>query len=309
MGEDRKKRLWSFLRQAVSQLAKTEVTGRRAVDGYLTGHHRSQQRGFSIEPADVRPYYPGDDPRYLDWRVYGRLDRLFVRQFEQESTMRCYLLVDGSASMGYGSGNDTKWEVSSFLSALLAYQTLRQGDAVGLVVFSNRIRSLIPPRRIFSHLRVLIEELVHQIPSGDTSLVRLTEELVAMVPRRSLLVLISDLLDDPDALGKAARFLISRGHDLLVFQVLDPFEVSFPFQVPSVFQDVETKATVPTDPGLVADAYRRRVRQFLQICREKCLSAGADYFPLVAQNGWTEAVTRFLVWRAKRRGTFNLPGW
>ncbi|MFN3420206.1 MAG: DUF58 domain-containing protein, partial [Armatimonadota bacterium] len=160
--------LWQFLKEALAKLGRAELTARRAVEGTLTGRHKSPFRGFSVEFAEHRPYFPGDDLRYLDWKALAKLDKLFVRQFEQETNMRCYLLLDASGSMGYGGTNGSKLDYAVKLSALLAYIVLRQGDAIGLAVFSERLRNFIPARRSSSHLRVILGTLEEVKPEGTT---------------------------------------------------------------------------------------------------------------------------------------------
>lgn len=297
--------LWHFLKEALVKLGRAELTARRAVEGTLTGRHKSPFRGFSVEFAEHRPYFPGDDPRYLDWKALAKLDKLFVRQFEQETNMRCYLLLDGSGSMGYGSKRGSKLDYAVKLSALLAYIVLRQGDAVGLAVFSERLRKFIPARRSSSHLQVILEALEQIKPEGLTHFRRVIEELSALLKRRSLLVVLSDLLDEDEALSMSFHYLQRRGHDVLVLHILDPDELQFPFTLPSMFFDMEAPSHLPVDPESLRTAYRQRVERFLKECREKCGQAGAHYFRLTTDTDEASALGLYLSWRSRRGSKFN----
>ncbi len=297
--------LWQFLKDALAKLGRVELTARRAVEGTLTGRHKSPFRGFSVEFAEHRPYFPGDDPRYLDWKALAKLDKLFVRQFEQETNMRCYLLLDASGSMGYGSTNGSKLDYAVKISALLAYLVLRQGDAIGLAVFSERLRRFIPARRSSSHLQVILEALEQVKPEGQTHFRRVIEELSALLKRRSLLVILSDLLDENEALSMALHYLQRRGHDTLVFHILDPDELQLPFTMPSMFVDMEEPTRLPVDPESLRSAYKQRVERFLKECREKCGQAGAHYFRLTTDTDEASALGLYLAWRSRRGTKFN----
>ncbi len=297
--------LWQFLKDALAKLGRVELTARRAVEGTLTGRHKSPFRGFSVEFAEHRPYFPGDDPRYLDWKALAKLDKLFVRQFEQETNMRCYLLLDASGSMGYGSTNGSKLDYAVKISALLAYLVLHQGDAIGLAVFSERLRRFIPARRSSSHLQVILEALEQVKPEGQTHFRRVIEELSALLKRRSLLVILSDLLDEDEALSMALHYLQRRGHDTLVFHILDPDELQLPFTMPSMFVDMEEPTRLPVDPEGLRSAYKQRVERFLKECREKCGQAGAHYFRLTTDTDEASALGLYLAWRSRRGTKFN----
>lgn len=304
--EEMGRSLWQFLKQALSKMGRVELTARRAVEGTLTGRHKSPFKGFSVEFAEHRPYFPGDDLRYLDWKALAKLDRLFVRQFEQETNMRCYLLIDSSGSMGYGGTNGSKLEYAVNLAALLAHIVLRQGDAVGLAIFGERVEKFIPARRASSHLRVILETLERLTPGGQTHLRRVIEELSAMLKRRALLVLLSDLLDEDEALPKALHFLQRRGHDILVFQILDPDELEFPFSLPSTFLDMEEASRLIADPEVLRSAYKQRVKQFLRKCRQACGQSGVHYFRLTTDTDMVTALGLYLSWRAMKRPAYRI---
>ncbi len=294
-------RLWQFLKETLPKLGRVEVTARRAVEGTLTGRHKSPFRGFSVEFAEHRPYFPGDDPRYLDWKALAKLDRLFVRQFEQETNLRCYLLLDASGSMAYAGNGISKLDYAVRLAALLAYLVLRQGDAVGLAIFADGLRAFVPARRATHHLSVILGALGRAESKGQTHLRRVTEELAARLKRRSLLVFLSDLLDEDGALVRALHYLQRKGHDVLVFHLLDPDELQFPFHLPTTFADMEEPHQLPVDPEAVRRAYQNRLTVFLRYCQGACGQAGAHYLRLTTDTDIPTALGLYLVWRMRQR--------
>ncbi len=297
--------LWEFLKRALEKLGRVELTARRAVEGTLTGRHKSPFRGFSVEFAEHRPYFPGDDLRYVDWKALAKLDRLFVRQFEQETNMRCYLLLDASGSMGYEGEEGSKYWYGAKIAALLAYLVLRQGDSVGLVLFSDRVRRFVPARRSSSHLQVLLDALEQTSPQGQTHLRRVVEELAARLKRRSLLVMLSDLVDEDGALPRALHFLHRRGHDILVLHLLAPEELTLPFSLPSWFVDMELPQKLPADPEALREAYQQRLHAFLKECQQACGQSGVPYLRLTTDTDPTYALGLYLSWRMRRGERLN----
>ncbi len=216
---------------ALSRLKNLSLAARQVVEGYFAGLHKSPHKGFSIEFAEHREYSPGMDPRHVDWRVLGRRDKLYVKQYEEETSLRCYLLLDKSASMGYKSDAvpTTKLEYASYLAASLAYLIALQHDAAGLITYDTAVRDRVPPRQGPGHLRVLMEKLESNQAGGETTLADTFHELAETIKRRALVIILSDLFDDPAALVGALKHLRHRKHEVIVFQVFDPAEVTFPF--------------------------------------------------------------------------------
>src|SRR3954467_7033952 len=209
---------------ALSRLKNLSLAARQVVEGYFAGMHKSPHKGFSIEFAEHREYTPGIDPRHIDWRVLGRRDKLYVKQYEEETSLRCYLLVDKSASMGYKSDGAalTKLEYGSYLAASLAYLMAFQHDAVGLITYDAGVRDRVPPRQGPAHLRVLMEKLEATDPGGETSLSDTLHQLAETIKRRALVVVISDLFDDPAALVGALKHFRHKKHEVVVLHTLDP---------------------------------------------------------------------------------------
>jgi uncharacterized protein (DUF58 family) len=241
--------------------------------------HRSPHKGFSIEFAEHREYVPGFDPRHIDWRVLGRRDKLYVKQYEEETSLRCHLVVDKSASMGYKSDGValTKLEYASYLAASLAYLAAFQHDAAGLVTVDTGVRDRVPPRQGPGHLRLLMERLEDNRPGGETALSSTFHLLAESLKRRSLVVVLSDLFDDPAALLGALKHFRHRKNEVIVFQVLDPAEVSFPFDDVTQVEDLENARLVTSDPRALRKAYLDELARFLDALRDGCRSAQIDY--------------------------------
>lgn len=265
--------------EALGRLKNLSLAARRVVEGFFAGQHRSPHKGFSIEFAEHREYTPGVDPRHLDWRVYGRRDKLYVKQYEEETSLRCYLLLDKSASMGYRSPEQklSKLEYASFLSASLAYLMAFQHDSVGLFTLDDRIRERIPPRQGSSHLQLLLQKLEANQPGRETQLARNLHELAEFVKRRALIVLISDLFDDPQQIVAALKHFRHNRCEVIVIQTLDPAELTFPFDDITQIEDMETGREVTSDPLAFRKAYLDALADHLDQLKIGLRSAQIDY--------------------------------
>ncbi|MBM3881302.1 MAG: DUF58 domain-containing protein [Verrucomicrobia bacterium] len=235
-----------------------ELRARAVVEGFWTGLHRSPFHGFSVEFTEYRPYALGEDPRYLDWRRFARTDRYYLKKFEEETNLRCYLLVDQSRSMSYGTFSYSKAAYAGTLAATLAQFLYLQGDAVGLLTFGDRIREYVPARHRRGHLRQLMHKL--EQPSADTAtnLAAPLQRILELVRRRSLVVLLSDLLAPVQALERHLTALTACGHEAVLFQVLDPAELEFGFGQPAMFEDVESGRELYLDPVTARKGYQQR---------------------------------------------------
>jgi uncharacterized protein (DUF58 family) len=260
--------------RALMGIRNLELRARMVVEGFWHGIHRSPYHGFSAEFTEYRQYAPGDDPRYLDWKVLARSDRYFVKKFEDETNLRCYLLVDRSRSMSYGSLTYTKADYAATLAATLATFLYRQGDGVGLIAFDDRVRDYVPPRQRSGHLKRLLHALDAPATGTATDLAVPLDRAADLMRRRSLVILISDFLAPLDALTPRLLSLGAAGHDVVVFQVLDPAETAFTFGDSAVFEDLETGRTVLVDPGQAQTDYLRRLRAHNQSLREICEHQG-----------------------------------
>lgn len=264
--------------EALGRLKNLSLAARLVVEGSFSGMHRSPHRGFSVEFAEHREYTPGVDPRHIDWRVFGRSDKLYIKQYEEETSLSCYLLLDTSASMGYRSGAGvSKLEYGCFLAASLAYLMAFQHDAVGLMTHDTAVPERVPARQGPGHLRTVMEALERVRTGGETGLAATFHQLAESIKRRSLIVVISDLFDDPDALLAALKHFRHKKHDVIVFHTLDPHELTFPFDDVTKIEDMETRREVISDPRAFRRSYLEELAKFLDTIRSGCRSARIDY--------------------------------
>jgi uncharacterized protein (DUF58 family) len=265
--------------EGLSRLKNLSLAARLVVEGFFSGMHKSPHKGFSVEFAEHREYSPGIDPRHIDWRVFGRRDKLYVKQYEEETSLRCYLLLDKSASMGYKSDAAplTKLEYASYLAASLAYLMAFQHDTVGLITFDTGVRDRIPPRQGPGHLRVLLEKLEDTKPGGETSLSETFHQLAENIKRRALVVVISDLFDDADKLVGALKHFRHKKHEVIVLHTLDPAEITFPFDDVTRIEDMENGREVVSDPRAFRKSYLEELAGFLETVRGACQGSQIDY--------------------------------
>jgi uncharacterized protein (DUF58 family) len=289
--------------EALSRLKNLSLAARRIVDGYFAGLHKSPHKGFSIEFAEHREYTPGVDPRHIDWRVFGRRDKLYVKQYEEETSLRCYLLLDKSGSMGYRSNSQlSKLEYAAFLAASLAYLVVFQHDAVGLITYDTHVRDLVPPRQGPGHLRMLMEKLEQTQAGNDTGLSETFDELAETIKRRALVIIISDLFDDPARLVSALKHFRHRRHEVIVFHTLDSAEVTFPFEDVSRIEDLENRREVVSDPRAFRKTYLEGLARFLETVRAGCRAAQIDYTMAETSQPFDQFLGAYLARRQTLRG-------
>ena len=283
----------------VSKLSRLDLKARLVVEGFLTGLHRSPYHGFSVEFAEHRQYMPGDPLRHLDWKVLAKSDRKYLKQYEEETNLRASLLVDTSASMGYGSAGITKLEYARQLAAALAYLMLTQNDAVGLFAFAQGRGEQIPPRSTMGHLRPLLLLLERLAPAGGTDFAASLHSLAERMTRRGLVVIFSDLLDEPERIADAIHHFRHRKHEVLVFHILDPQELLFSFEREAVYVDSESGDRVTTRPQELRGDYRARVGAWKDRLRQVCIEKRADYVPLTTDQPYDRALLEYLSKRAR----------
>jgi uncharacterized protein (DUF58 family) len=289
--------------QALMRIRHLELRARVVVEGFWNGLHRSPYHGFSVEFTEYRPYTPGDDPHYLDWRVFARSDRLFLKRFEDETNLRCHLIADQSRSMTFGSIGYSKAEYAATLAATLACFLHRQGDAVGLMTFGEHVRDYLPARHRFSHLRRLMLTLEKPAEGRVTDLVTPLRRVAEMIRKRGLVVLLSDFLVPLEGLESALIPLVASGHEVVIFHVLDPAEVTFEFREPAWFEDVESGRTIMVDPGAVRGDYRRKLEAHGATVRQICQRLGSHYARLTTDQPLELALFDFLRARLERGRT------
>jgi uncharacterized protein (DUF58 family) len=282
----------------VARLGGLEVVTEGIVEGFLAGLHRSPRRGFSVEFAEHRMYQPGDEPRYLDWRLLARSDRLYVKQFEEETNLRAMLVLDGSRSMDWTGAPDsrlTKLQYAERLIAALALVLLRQRDATGLIVFDEEVRSLVPPRARHTQWHRLLRELDSRPGGRGTAAEPALRRVVEQLRRRGLVVFVSDLLFDPGLALTALRFLRHRGHQVLVLHIMDPDEVELRGAAEARYQDPESGASVVLRPADWAQAYARTVDQAVAEWRAACRRRGIAYERVTTDTPFGQALRQALV--------------
>jgi uncharacterized protein (DUF58 family) len=286
--------------QALMSIRNLEFRARMVVEGFWTGIHRSPYHGFSVEFTEYRQYTPGDDPRYLDWKVFARSDRYFLKKFEDETNLRCHLITDQSRSMTYGSLGFTKAEYAATLTATIAYFLHLQGDAVGLLTFDEGIRDFLPAKHRFSHLRRLMHTLEKPAGGKSTDLAAPLHRVVEIIRKRALVIVISDFLAPLERLEASLVQLSACGHEVVIFQVLDPAEVEFQFDEPATFEDVETGTKLLIDPGAVRTDYKRKLEAHCAAVRGVCQKLGSSYTRLTTNQPLEFALFDFLRARQQR---------
>jgi uncharacterized protein (DUF58 family) len=292
-----------FLDPAViARLGTMELKARTVVEGFLSGLHRSPYKGFSVEFAEYRQYLPGDDLSTLDWKVYARSDRHYVKKFEEETNLECHLLLDVSASMAYrGGAAVSKLEYGSVLAASLAYLMNRQRDATGLIAFDERIVTRLPARARPGHLHTILRTLEAITPGTRSDVSRPLHQLADALVKRSLVVVISDLLDDPDSVVRGLRHLRFRGSDVIVLQILDPNELQFPFRGAARFTDVESATEITADPSSVRAGYLQALEALLARYQRDLRGAGIDFVTLDTSKPLDFALLAYLDARTRRK--------
>jgi uncharacterized protein (DUF58 family) len=265
--------------QTLAQLKGLTLRARHIVEGYLSGLHRSPYHGFSIEFAEHRVYAPGDDLRYLDWKVLGRTDKYYLKQYEDETNLICYLVLDVSESMRYRGPDSplSKLEYAQCLAAALAWLVLQQQDAVGLVTFDEEIRADVRPSSSAAHLRPLLQVMEAAEPRAKTATGPIFHELAERFRKRGVVLILSDLFDDVAAMLAGLKHFRHRRHDVILLHVLDAAELDFPFRSPTLFRGLEQQADVLADPRSLRKAYLREVAAYLQDLQRGCRSQGMDY--------------------------------
>ena len=287
--------------EVVRQVARLDLRARFIVEGFLAGLHDSPYHGFSVEFSEHRRYVPGDDLRLIDWTVYAKTDKFYIKKYEAETNLQAHLLVDMSASMDYSyRGGMTKLDYAVCLAASLAYMMINQQDAVGLITFDERLRAYLPPHSRRSQLTNILTELTRTAPRGRTGLADVLNEAAQLIRRRGLVILFSDLLTDPEPVYQGLHHLRFRGHDVILFHILDEAEADFPFEGPVRFEEVETGQRLVVDPLSVRAGYLAELARFIEGFRTTCHRARIDYVQVDTSLTFDKALMSFLAARKAR---------
>jgi uncharacterized protein (DUF58 family) len=284
--------------KVLAGISNLYLRARWVVEGIMSGIHRSRSKGFSVEFEEHREYSPGDEIRRIDWKALGKFDRYFIKEYEDETNLRAHLLLDSSASMDYASDGITKFDYACTLTASLAYLILRQQDAAGLVMFSDRIESFIPPRSKRDYLTQILHALENRRPAGETNVGKILQEIAGKVTRRGVVILVSDLLDEPGEILKGLRLFRFKGNDVIVFHLLDSAELDLPFEGNILFEDLEVaNLNVIADPRAIRQTYRQVVEEFTGHMRKECHDSSIDYQLISTSTPLDRALASYLSWR------------
>ena len=287
--------------EVVRQISRLDLRAQFIVKGFFQGLHASPFHGFSVEFSEHRKYTPGDNPQDIDWLVYAKTDKYYIKKFEAETNITGYLVMDLSQSMGYTHRQQmTKFEYGICLAAALCYLMIHQQDPVGVITFDQRVRASIPPRSKRAQLGNVLSLLARLRPEGPTDVAASVAQIVAMLKHRSLVMLFSDLLTEPEPVLQALRKLRHRGHDVILFHILDEAEVNFPFDGMVEFEEPETRERIDVDAtGFRAD-YLAEIAEFRDTYRRECFQCGIDYVPLDTSMQFDRALTEYLLSRRAR---------
>jgi uncharacterized protein (DUF58 family) len=284
----------------ISELSNMELRARLIVEGFLIGMHRSPYHGFSVEFAEHRQYFPGDDVGNIDWKVYGRSDRLYIKEYEEETNLKAYILIDASSSMGFKrDGSVSKLDYAGYLAAGLIYLMMKQQDATGLAIYDETVRKFYEPHLTYSYMKLLFTELSGLEPQSKTSTVNALSTLAERIKRRGLIIVISDFLDDTKNVITALKHFRHRKNEVIAFQVLDDAELNLDFPADALFTDMETGERISTQVSAVRAAYRKNVERFVHDLKSRCFENDIDYALLTTTTSFDRALTAYLTRRKK----------
>lgn len=284
--------------KVLAGISNLSLRARWVVEGIMSGIHKSRAKGFSVEFEEHREYSPGDEIRRIDWKALGKFDRYVIKEYEDETNLRAHLVLDSSASMNYASDGISKFDYGCTLVASLAYLILRQQDAAGVVTFSNKVESFLPPRAKRDYMTQIVAALEKRRPSGDTHVGKILEEIAGQIKRRGLVVLVSDLLDEAEQILKGLRLFRFKGNDVIVFHVLDQAELDLPFDGNILFEDLEEEnLKVIADPKTIRATYKQVVDEFVSQMRKECHDSTIDYQLISTSTPLDQALASYLSWR------------
>lgn len=287
--------------KVLAKLKSLHLRARSVVDGVMIGIHPSRAKGLSAEFEEHREYSQGDDLRRMDWKAYGKFDRYFIKEYRETTNLKAHILLDTSSSMNYASDGWSKFDYGATLAASLAYLILKQQDAVGLTLFSDRIEKRIPPKAAQGYLFAILKELEERRPKGETRAGAVLQDLAGSLKRRGLVILISDLLDEYGEVVKGLKQIRSRGSEVMVFHLLDRDEIEFPFEKPGLFEDMEEEIKLLVDPRSIRSAYLKTIHSLIEDYRSACASSFIDYHLFNTSTGLDKALIQYLGWRKKFR--------
>ena len=281
----------------IHKIENLSLRARLVVEGFIIGMHRSPYHGFSVEFSEHRPYGYGDEIRYIDWKLWGKTDRFYIKQFEEETNLKCHLILDKSSSMGFGSSEITKFDYSKSLAAALTYLMIKQQDAIGLTTFDDKIDISIVPKSKMSHLNLLLKTMHNCKTGGETNISRLLHSLAESIHKRGLIILISDLLDDEKEIIKGLRHFRYKGHEVIIFHIMDPKEKDLDYDENVNFIDIENNTNIITDSRLIRKQYNKAFKDFCDYYKTECLRNKVDYIPISIDESLDKSLMQYLIKR------------
>jgi uncharacterized protein (DUF58 family) len=288
--------------ETLDKIKRLDIRARLVVEGFVTGQHRSPYNGFAIEFAAHREYSPGDDLRHIDWKVWSKTDRLYIKEYEEETNLKCHILVDCSKSMRYGEKTGwSKFDYASTAAASLAFMMQQQQDSVGLVMFSNQIDKTLKSSSHPSHLKLILHELQQAETENKTDVADPFLALASQLSSRGMVVLFSDLFLDPEELGKSLQQFRLRRHEVIVFHVMHHDELEFPFQENTLFRGIEIDAQLHTEPRALRDSYMEAVDRYMKRIKKVCGASGIDHVLLDTSKSLGGVLASYLNFRAKSK--------
>jgi uncharacterized protein (DUF58 family) len=281
----------------LSKLQNLSIKAKYVVEGFMIGLHKSPYHGFSVEFSEHRPYGFGDEVRHIDWKLWSKTDKYYVKQFEEETNLKAHIILDQSKSMDYSSSKETKFEYAKLLAASFAYILIKQQDAVGLALFDEKINKLIPPRSVPSHLNVLLSQMEAAKPGSKTNIARALHHSAEGISKRGLVIVISDLMDDIHSTINGLRHLRHKGHEVIVFHILDQEELSFNFNKRIKFIDKETGEEITTDPSHIQKEYVAHFKKHCDAIKQGCGHNRIEYVQLLSNQSLDSALAELLLKR------------
>ena len=285
--------------ETVAMLNSMSLRARLVVEGYIIGHHRSPYHGFSVEFAEHRSYEPGDEIKHIDWKLFGKTDRLYVKRYEEETNLRAYIILDTSKSMLYSSAEVSKLSYANSLAASLSYLMINQQDAVGIAKFSDKIDTFIPPKARPSHLNLILSQLDDKDSGNDTQIGMVLHELADRIKKRGMVILISDLLDKPENIMKGLKHFRHQNQEVIVFHIQDRKESEFDFDTRTKFFDMETGEEIVTEPWHIRSNYNELISKLESNYKSNCRENLIDYVPLFTDQSLDIGITEYLIKRSK----------
>jgi uncharacterized protein (DUF58 family) len=277
----------------VAMLNSISMKAKLVVEGYIIGQHRSPYHGFSVEFSEHRSYEPGDEVKHIDWKLYGKTNRLYVKRYEEETNLRAHLILDTSKSMSYTSNKVSKLDYGSYLLAALSYLMISQQDAAGVVLFDEKIRSFIPPKSTPSHLNTLLNILDAPKPGNDTKIESVLHQMAERINKRGLVIIISDLLDEPKSVLTGLKHFRHRKQEVILFHILDRNELEFEFENRTKFVDMESGEEITTDPWHIKNDYKNLILDVQKYYRRNCRLNKIDYVPLYTDDSLDKGLSEY----------------